>query len=137
VTRSHPWDQARTQRLYRMPGYPWPTKKQKLDRGVNYFVLALEQAGATPRFSCEGHPLGFYVTFHADYALAQKIASAGFLDIAISRSGGWRASFPTEGAWKNEREKRRTLRWTAETWERVLGPLRYPMPVKEPARGLV
>lgn len=119
----HPWDRARARRLYRIPGYPWPTDQpQKLDPGVNYFVLALEQAGATTQFSCEGHPTGFYIAFAASYDLAKRIASAGFLTIEI-RGDGWRAAFSTEGLWKNERHKRRTLRWAAGAWERTLGPL--------------
>jgi hypothetical protein len=122
----HPWDRARARRLYRIPGYSIPRagwrNPEKLDAGVNYFVLALEQAGATTLFSCEGHPTGFYVAFEASYDLARRIASAGFMDITI-RGDGWRAAFPTESLWQNERHKRRTLRWAAGAWERTLGPL--------------
>lgn len=60
--------------------------EETLEKGVNFFILALEILGAKPRFSCEGHPNGFYICFHAPYKLALEIESCGFFRVSISRS---------------------------------------------------
>src|SRR4051812_18125423 len=59
--RQNPWDSVQGAVLIRHDtetGEDTP-----LEAGVNFFVLMLEQLGATTRFSCEGHPDGFYVVF--------------------------------------------------------------------------
>lgn len=57
-----------------------------IDRGVNYFVEALERLGATTMYSCDGHgnPENFYVMFKATYKLALKILHAGYFDVELN-----------------------------------------------------
>lgn len=46
---------------------------QKLEKGVTFFVLWLESLGCKTKYSCEGHPYGWYVLFECSYKTAQKI----------------------------------------------------------------
>lgn len=67
------------------PVYP----KAPLDPGVNFFVLALEFLGLKTSYSCEGHPRGFYVTFHASYAMARSIKAAKYFLVEIEGDDYW------------------------------------------------
>lgn len=118
---NHPWDRAKTTVLTRVGSFG---QQQPLDPGVNFFVLALEALGARPRFSCEGHPLGFYVAFEAPYELALQIHGAGFFSVEILGPDYWairktNTEHMAEG--HSEVEKARTLRWAADAWARVFG----------------
>ncbi len=121
-----PWDAARKRVLVR---YDRITQRNVvLERGVNFFVEALERLGAKPFASCEGHPTGFYVAFRGPASLAVRIADAGWFCVAIRPAwppGGrptWRiglewqfdrAGDPVE---RSERAKRACLRSAASTW---------------------
>lgn len=121
---NHPWDLAAQQNLRRVSGSGY---EEDVDPGVNFFVLALEALGAKTHFSCEGHPVGFYVAFEAGYPLAVEIEKAGFFTVAISgRENFWtirkletQPSNPANGY--TEADKERTLRWAAEAWLRSFG----------------
>ncbi|MDO8415188.1 MAG: hypothetical protein Q7S87_03130 [Agitococcus sp.] len=127
---NHPWDLAKRQVLTRNSSVAGDTRCEALDPGVNFFVLALEALGATTRFSCEGHPYGFYVAFDADYDLAREISRAGFFTIEISGNGidewvmrksGTEANPLKRANGYTEADKARTLRWAAEAWVSCFG----------------
>jgi hypothetical protein len=118
---SHPWDQAcllevkRGNEMYAVAS---------VDRGVNFFVLALEELGATPCFSCEGHPMGFYVSFEASYELAREIHSAGFFNVEIEGDNRWsiRHRAGTMRGEYNEHYKQGVLRLATKGWIGRFGP---------------
>jgi len=111
-----------------------------LDRGVNYFVEALERLGAFTRYSCDGHgnPENFYVMFTAPYSLALKIVAAGFFKVELNRrkntfelrlgpamdhvETGPNKYRPVRMTGKEYiRESwQQTLEWASEAWERTL-----------------
>lgn len=91
-----------------------------IERGVNYFVLMLEQLGATTYYSCEGHPNGFYIVFKAPLKIARNLAACGYFSIEITGDGLWRLSMrPVD----THAERRQILRWAAASWEKRFGPL--------------
>ena len=95
-----------------------------IEPGVAYFVDALEQLGAHPEFSCEGHPQGFYVCFRAPYKLARKVAAAGFLSVELARDGRWIISLLGNewghGATFSRKVRNGILRMAVDAWEREL-----------------
>jgi hypothetical protein len=121
---THPWDKAAAQLLTR-PSVPTGAL-EALDPGVNFFVQALEALGAHPKFSCEGHPVGFYVAFDAPYELALEIKAAGFFRVEIEGTGYWsiRKSFGeiVDGRFTQAKKAKvltdaqEGLRWAAEAW---------------------
>jgi hypothetical protein len=118
----HPWDRAAASVLTRTNGLTGT--QEALDPGVNFFVLALEALGATPRFSCEGHPMGFYVAFEAPYELALEIHDAGYFSVEIWRRDLWTMrkvndEIVTKPYTNNSKVK--ILRSAAEGWLRVFG----------------
>jgi hypothetical protein len=119
---THPWDICAQQRLTRTNGAFG--HEEPLDPGVNFFVLALEALGAKPKFSCEGHPTGFYVAFNADYALAQEISGAGYFSVEISGENYWAMrtrETPMDDEEYCDAHRVRKLRWATEAWIRVFG----------------
>lgn len=74
------WQQARQFVLQRTNIFG---EKEKLERGVNFFVLMLEKLGAITEFSCEGHPTGFYIVFYAPIEVAQKLVYCGFFSVEL------------------------------------------------------
>lgn len=118
---NHPWDRAATSVLIRTGSYG---RQEKVDPGANFFVLALEALGATPRFSCEGHPYGFYVAFEAPYELALEINAAGHFTVEISGKDYWairKERSENAEAEYTEADKQRSLRWATEAWIRAFG----------------
>ena len=76
-----PWDQAYKLHLCRGGRTSWTKHKQRgvceaVDPGVNFFIRSLEELGAEPWYSCDGHGQRnrFFVRFHAPYALARRIS---------------------------------------------------------------
>lgn len=113
-TRSNVWDDAAALKVWR--------GGEKLDPGVNYFVLMLDQLGLPTRFSCEGHPGGFYVSFQASYDQALGIHQAGFFTVEIEGEDYWSIRMGVE---HNPAQHVDALRWAAEAWEKHLGPLEF------------
>jgi hypothetical protein len=60
-----------------------------LEAGVNFFVLALEFMGLRTSYSCQGHPKGFYITFHAGYDVAREIKGAKYFQVEIEGTNYW------------------------------------------------
>ena len=133
---NHPWDRAAACVLTRLDERFG--RQEPIDVGVNFFVLALEALGARPRFSCEGHPTGFYVAFEAPYELALEISKAGFFSVEISGPNYWAIrKRNTESMEKpyTEAKKAETLRWAADAWVRTFGDRLAGLEcLKEPAQ---
>ena len=135
------WDECRKFTLWRpqMMGHP-EVEVVKIDPGVNYFILMLEQLGCHTVFSCEGHPRGFYITFVSHYKTALKIQGCGYFTVSIAGEAYWRIDHNEDDidcmiggdgvrphrlrrkfGW---RTRAQTLRWAAAAWEKGLGPLK-------------
>lgn len=116
--RKHPWLRAATTTITRVS--PLTQQPQPLDRGSNFFVLALEALGANTRFCCEGHPTGFYVAFDAPYELVTRIKSAGFFRVEVEAPNYWtiRLHEVTAGTGElyAEKDRKRVLKWATEAW---------------------
>lgn len=118
LSQAFPWDRAKDLVLLRSS--PCGIYNEELDRGVNYFVLMLEQLKAQPHYSCEGHPNGFYVLFAAPLKLALKIRACGFFTVELEGKNRW--SIRTR-QFRDEAEHTQFLRMAASQWEEKLGPL--------------
>jgi hypothetical protein len=114
----HVWDQACELVVERTS--PCGTYSGPIDPGVNYFVLALEQLGASPRYSCEGHPGGFYVLFEAPLALALRILNCGYFTVELEGKNLWSIRMRVPDT---DDERVQLLRWAADAWTKYLGPL--------------
>jgi hypothetical protein len=123
----HPWDAAQSTVLIRNDtetGQDTP-----LEPGVNFFVLMLEQLGATTSFSCEGHPEGFYIVFEGSPELARSITHTGFFTVEIWEGEADYAMRISEhlfekyvGPWNNA-ARQEHLRLAAIRWVERFGPL--------------
>ena len=122
TSQSNPWDEAKKRKVLRGNGdYPIAD----LEPGVKFFVLMLEQLGATTIHSCEGHPHGFYVSFRCSYATALSIQKAGFFGVSILWADTWKIN-PCERLITSARTKAQYLRQAATHWEERLGKLQLP-----------
>lgn len=115
----------------------WP--ETDLEPGVKFFVLALEQLGCTTRFSCEGHPDGFYIVFAGPLPVAQQVAWLGCFSVTLSGfeyrlgltgqelfslrhdqdTGGWNAA-----------RKEALLVAAARRWTKAFGPVQAILAVE-------
>jgi hypothetical protein len=120
--KQSPWEKAREKVLFR--------NHEALDTGVNFFVETLEKLGVKPRYSCEGHPLNFYVMFKACYDLAYKIANAGFFNVSIVKAVQRIGTHKARGKnwWtisigphcKTRSDKEQILSLASEAWQKKL-----------------
>lgn len=117
VNAKKPWEEANKLKVMRHDYLGGET----IDPGVNFFVLTLEHLGARPKYSCEGHPCGFYVFFQAPIELVLRIRRTGYFSVQVG--------LPNEGdggLWwsirldriSSEAEKRQTLNWAAQAWQK-------------------
>lgn len=125
------WDIARSLRMWRVN--PATQAEEKLDAGVNFFVLALEVLGAKPRTSCEGHPDGFVIMFEANDDLVSKLSAIGHFDVTAEQAHEsiWslRLVRCASAGW-SEHERVRTLRAAAGAWLKAFPKLVWlDMPV--------
>lgn len=123
---SNPWDDAKKRKLIRRDTLSGEVIV--LERGVNFFVEALERLGAITFFSCEGHPCGFYIAFSCDEKVARRVSAAGFFNVELGGvRGGWVLRLSSNeyhtlsetGSRMNEREKCGILRMVANAWTRA------------------
>ncbi len=136
--KENPWDAAQRPPLVRHDGETGTDVP--LEPGVNFFVLMLEQLGATTRFSCEGHPDGFYVLFDSPPELVRSITRAGFFTVEV---GDGEADYTMRvsehlferyvGTW-DEKARQELLRLAAVRWVERFGPLTNSPGSKNPAR---
>lgn len=111
-TKPNIWDEAAALKVYR--------GGELLDPGVNFFVLMFDKLGLPTTYSCEGHPGGFYVTFHGSYEEALAIKRAGFFSVEIEDENYWSIRWHmTEG------NKADAMRWAAEAWQSRFGDLNF------------
>jgi hypothetical protein len=129
-TKPGVWDRYRRPILFRSSDMPFGPPSEPLDPGVNFFVLTLEAMGLRTRFSCEGHPDGFYVSFASSYRKALKIKQAGFFSVEIEGDGNWSIRLSTE---RDEKQHVDCLRWAAEAWAKRFGE---PKPIGKRSAGL-
>ncbi len=111
-TTSNVWDDAADLNVWR--------GGEKLDPGVNYFVLMLDQMGLPTSYSCEGHPDGFYITFHGPYQAALDIHAVGFFSVQVESEEYWSLR---RHIVHTPKETLDAFRWAAKAWEEQLGPL--------------
>lgn len=123
----NPWDAAQRTVLIRRDAETG--EDVPLEPGVNFFVLMLEQLGATTRFSCEGHPDGFYVVFEGPPELARSIAHASFFTVEVWEGEADYAMRISEhlfekyvGPW-SEAARQEHLRLAAAKWVERFGGL--------------
>lgn len=116
-TRPNAWDYAYELEVWR--------GGERIDPAVNYFVLMLDQLGLPTKYSCEGHPNGFYVVFEGPYEAAIEIHNAGFFSVQIEGppySWSIRKHIDYKGA---DSERIDAMRWAAQAWEQRFGPLDF------------
>lgn len=127
-TAPNPWDKAKKIKVLRSaPGY----RLADLEPGVKFFVLMLEQLGATTLYSCEGHPRGFYVMFTAPYETALHVSACGYFSVEICRHVMWTMRISERQQIHSQRRKAQLLRRAAINWEDQLGKLKLS---KQPAK---
>jgi hypothetical protein len=115
-TKKNVWDKAAALKIYR--------GGELIDRGVNYFVLMLDQMEMPTYYSCEGHPNDFYIIFKTTYEGALALKSAGYFTVEIERENYW--SMRNHLNFRDaEREKVDAMRWAANAWEKQFGPLDF------------
>jgi hypothetical protein len=116
-TKPNVWDKALDLEVYR--------GGEKLDPGVNYFVLMMDQMGLETTYSCEGHPDGFYVTFYGPYEAALSISRVGYFTVEVERQENyWSIRWKLLGE-PPVNNKVDAMRWAAQAWEEKLGPLDF------------
>jgi hypothetical protein len=123
----NPWDAAQSTVLMRKDTETG--QETPLESGVNFFVLMLEKLGATTRYSCEGHPDGFYIVFEGSAELARAISHASFFTVEVWEGEADYAMRISEhlferyvGPW-NEAARKEHLRLAAVRWVERFGPL--------------
>jgi hypothetical protein len=142
MPRTNPWDEARKLKLTR-GNEIWPP--DVIDPGVNYFVLRLEEMGCTTRFSCEGHPDGFYVSYWGPLAVSPWIARISPFEVGVRHHSRWGSNFKMHlgniefahlrsGRTWDDAARVKLLRAAARNWERWLEKA-PPVPLKPPIRG--
>ena len=115
-----PWDIARRLRLCRQPPghFRHVGTCAVIDPGVNFFVRGLEELGAQPIASCDGHGSHhqFYVLFFATYELALLLRGVGFFNVEVERPNEFSLRLNYDPSNLSQ-----TLRWAAEAWREKLG----------------
>ena len=114
------WSSAAKVEIHR--SCPFNFYNGPLERGVNYFVLALEQLGATTEYSREGHPNGFYIIFNAPQTIAEAVRRCGFFSVELEGEERW--SLRINRA-ITEPERQSILSYAALAWTKTFGPILY------------
>lgn len=119
------WAEARKLKIHRISPFG---SREKLDPGINFFVLMLEKLGAVTFFSCEGHPDGFYVLFAAPIELVQRLVLMGWfsyeLEGGVAEVNGqlW-PRWSVRRNFDDEKNKQLCLKWAAEAWAAKFGAI--------------
>ena len=103
-------------------------QNQTLDKGVNYFILALEKIGCKTYYSCEGHfnrkhyiP-EFYIMFYAvDKAI--KLIRSSLNKYVVLEKGKFKNEYYIRIAFKNAEDKRKKLEALSKKWNKNIGPI--------------
>ena len=115
-----PWEIASRyviERHYMITG-----KMEPLDRGVNFFVQAIERLGGETCASCEGHPRGFYVLFGAPYEVALAIKRCGYFNVEVEGNNAWsiRLTGNESTARWTDKQRRFCLAHASDEWVKKL-----------------
>jgi hypothetical protein len=122
------WKDAKKVNVYRgSPCGLYPVSK--IDKGVNYFVLALEKLECETLYSCEGHfskpkyiPQ-LYITFKAKrYAI---LCLKNMLFDIINLEHDNYKQYTLRIDFNNNKDKIQKLTYLADQWNKILGPIKY------------
>lgn len=112
----------------------------QLDKGVNYFILALEKLGCTTCYSCEGHFSKkryipeLYIVFYASKAmilcLKQMLLHICTLEKESEDEWSLRISF------NNAKDKKEKLTYLADQWNKILGPIKYKEKIQNNVKSI-
>jgi len=122
------WKEAKQINLYRKsPCGLYPL--DKIDTGVNYFVLALEKLGCETLYSCEGHfnyknyTPQLYVTFSCKKSTVKYLKQILFdifvLEYDCDNEYTLRIDFDSK------KDKTKKLTYLSDQWNKILGPIKH------------
>lgn len=122
------WDDAKELKIMRgSPCGLYPISC--LDKGVNYFVLALEKLGCKTLYSCEGHfskkhyVPQLYITFSAKrYAI---LCLKNMLFDIITLEHDKNKEYTLRIDFENNKDKNQKLKFLTDQWNKILGPIKY------------
>jgi len=122
------WQDAKRLNIFRRSPcglYPMST----LDKGVNYFILALEKLGCKTMYSCEGHfskkhyiPQ-LYISFLSKKTQAVRLKNI-LCNIAKLEHDG-KDEYTLRIDFKNNKDKIQKLTKLAKQWNKILGSIKY------------
>jgi hypothetical protein len=105
--------------------YPMST----LDKGVNYFILALEKLGCKTMYSCEGHfskkhyiPQ-LYISFSSKKTQVVRLKNMLYNIAKLEHDGKNQLVLRID--FKNNKDKKQKLTRLAKQWNEELGPIKY------------
>lgn len=121
------WQKAKKVTLIRSsPCGLYPSSK--LDKGINYFILALEKLGCTTYYSCEGHfnknkyVPELYIVFSAKKAIILCLRQMLLDIISLEKESKdrWSIRIP----FKSNKDKIEKLTYLSNQWNNILGPIK-------------
>lgn len=101
-----------------------------LDKGVNYFVLALEKLGCSTHYSCEGHfdtnnyVPEMYIVFTANESCYNTIKNMTFNIAELYKEINKKDYYSIRIWFDNPQDKTKKLSKLAREWNKILGPIR-------------
>lgn len=106
-------------------GYPMSI----IDKGVNYFILALEKIGCKTMYSCEGHfskkhyiPQ-LYISFSLKKSQVVHLKNILYNIAKLEHDG--KDEYTLRIDFKNSKDKKEKLTKLSKQWNKVLGPIKY------------
>jgi hypothetical protein len=101
-----------------------------LDKGVNYFILALEKLGCKTMYSCEGHFFSkkhyipqLYISFSSKKT--QVLQLKNMLYNIAKLEHDCKDEYTLRIDFKNNKDKIQKLTKLAKQWNKILGPIKY------------
>jgi hypothetical protein len=123
------WEKAKAITLIRSsPCGIYP--QSKIDKGVNFFILALEKLGCKTHYSCEGHFSKdkyipeLYVVFEASRSIILCIKQMLFNIFRLEKESE-KNQWSLRISLNNNQDKQEKLIFLADQWVKILGPLKY------------
>lgn len=120
------WKKAKKVTLIRSsPCGLYPSSK--LDKGVNYFILALEKLDCVTYYSCEGHfnknkyVPELYIVFSAKKAIILCLKQMLFGIISLEKEPKDRWSMRI--SFESNKDKIEKLTYLCDQWANILGPI--------------
>lgn len=111
-----------------------------LDKGVNYFILALEKLGCKTHYSCEGHfsknkyTPELYIVFDSPRSIILCIRQMvlGICKLEKESDTEWSLRI----AFDNAKDKKEKLTYLADQWNKILGPIKYKEKLKDNVKSI-